>query len=359
MANGCSPISQSTLTSRGRRARPQLSVYDEHGAAADPETERVCWGLSIGAAGMLSQMRGLSDAVGLRFEEKRTRLRRMSSWLPMSIVPRARWAFRGGELLDAVNPPRLVIACGRHGVIPLICFKRLWGERVFTVFIQHPRVELSNFDLVLAPEHDGLTGSNVISTRGALHHINREVLESARETELAAKLAGGTRPLVAVLLGGPNRYYGFTARDAFRLIDSLRNAVQRDGARLLVIPSRRTPRQICSMFSTAFGAPHLVWEGEGANPYLAALAVCDHVVVTGDSVSMTTEATATGRPVHVAHLKERIPARRFRRFHESFERAGLTRAFDGRLPTWKYVPPDDTAAVAARIRERIGSPCQS
>ena len=350
MAKGCSSIPQSTIAPRARLGRRDLLVRRETPRLLETRSDGVCWGLSIGAAGMLSQMRGLSEAVGLRFEEKRTRLHRMYRWLPAFMVPRVGWTFQGGELLNAADPPRLVIACGRHGVIPLICFKRKWGERVFTVFIQDPHVDPSNFDLVVAPEHDRVSGSNVITTRGALHHINGAVLQASRESDEAAELAQVGRPLVAVLLGGPNRYYGFTARDAFRLIDALQNTVQRDGARLLVISSRRTPRQILSMFAAAFGPPHLVWKGEGENPYLAALSVCDHVVVTGDSVSMTTEATATGRPVHVAHLKERIPARRFRRFHESFEKAGLTRAFNGRLTTWNYTPPNDTAAVAAKIR---------
>jgi mitochondrial fission protein ELM1 len=76
-------------------------------------------------------------------------------------------------------------------------------------------------------------------------------------------------------------------------------------------------------------------------------------VVTGDSVSMISEATATGRPVHVHHLPELRQARRLRRFHASFEDYGYTRRFTGTLDHWSYMPPNETERVAGVIRRRV------
>jgi len=312
-----------------------------------------CWGLSIGVAGMLSQMRGLANAIGYELEPKRTRLERLWRWLPLTILPRSLRVIREPEQFFTDDPPRLIIACGRHSVAPSIWLKRRWGDRVVSVFIQDPLVDTSNFDFVVAPEHDGVRGKNVLSTRGALHHVNQDVLRAAARTELAVQLRDVSRNNVAVLLGGPNRYYGFAQSDVDQLTVHLATLAARHNVKLIIVPSRRTPERVCWLMQDRFGSDHDIWDGQGENPYLPALAVADQIVVTGDSVSMASEAAATGRPIYIAHLTERIPARRFRRFHESFRQAGITRSLDGRLQHWTYPILNETQAVADVIRERL------
>ncbi|MBL8850199.1 MAG: mitochondrial fission ELM1 family protein [Planctomycetaceae bacterium] len=315
----------------------------------------VCWGLSIGVAGMLSQMRGVAQSAGFRFEPKKTRLKRGWHWLPLSLVPTRMSVVRDADTLDSRLPPPLIITCGRHSVIPAICLKERWGARTFVVFVQNPLVDPANFDLVIAPEHDGVTGDNVINTRGALHHVTPELLATARDSDAGRELQRPGQPVVTVLLGGPNRCYGFSKPDIARLIDKLRMVVQRDNARLIIVSSRRTPEPVRARFVEEF-SDHYVWDPARENPYLAALAVADAIVVTCDSVSMTSEAAATGRPVFIEPLTERFPAPRFRRFQDSFRHAGITRRFEGRLEHWTYTPPDDAARIGRIIREEMGLP---
>jgi mitochondrial fission protein ELM1 len=314
-----------------------------------------CWGLSIGVAGMLSQMQGLAAAAGFHMEPRRTRLNKPWRWLPLSWIPRSFSVVRDGNKLNVDDPPRLVIACGRHSVIPAICFKQEYGHQLCTVFIQDPCVSPANFDLVVAPEHDEVEGANVIETLGALHPINSDVLTAARESELARSFLARPDRLVTVLLGGPNRCYGFGHADVSRLIDKLHSIVDRDEVRLIVVSSRRTPAAVCARFREEFGARHDVWTGGESNPYLAALSIADWIVVTGDSVSMASEAAATGTPIYVEMLSERLPGRRFRRFHDGFRRSGITRPFEGRLDHWTYVPPDDAGRAAEAVRRRMAA----
>lgn len=321
----------------------------------NPPAAPVCWGLSIGVAGMLSQMRGVAQSAGFGFEHKKTRLKRGWHWLPLSLVPTSLGVVRDAETLDARLPPPLIIACGRHSVIPALCLKERWGSRTFLAFVQNPIVDPSYFDLVIAPEHDDVIGDNVIATRGALHHITAEVLETARQTEIAQRLLRPQQPVIAVLLGGPNRCYAFSRADVARLVDKLRRIVLRDDAHLIIVSSRRTPEAVRARFAEEF-PDHDVWDPAAENPYLAALAVADYVVVTCDSVSMTSEAAATGKPVFVEPLSERLPAPRFRRFQDSFRRDGITRPFTGRLEHWTYIPPDDSLRVGRIIRQEMGLP---
>src|SRR5262249_38386683 len=94
--------------------------------------------------------------------------------------------------------------------------------------------------------------------------------------------------------------------------------------------------------------PADIWDGSGENPYLGLLALADSILVTRDSVSMTSEAVFTGKPVHVIDLDGR--SRRIERFHAHMQRRGYTRRFSGTLDRWSYVPPDDTGIAAARIK---------
>ena len=45
------------------------------------------------------------------------------------------------------------------------------------IHIQDPKVSLNNFDFVIAPEHDGLEGKNVLKTKGAIHYLTEKELE--------------------------------------------------------------------------------------------------------------------------------------------------------------------------------------
>lgn len=321
---------------------------------AEPHVEALCWCISKGMAGMNSQTSGLAQAVGVPFEFRHARLRFPWNCLPLTWIPRTPFVVRDPAALTTGPLPRLVVSCGRHGILPSLALKRQLGDKVFTVHIQDPKIDPQSFDLVVIPEHDGTRGANVYLTTGALHYVTPERLATARRTEQAASLRDGDRLIVPVLIGGPNGCYRFTEGDMSRLIERLHQFARNNPVRLVILKSNRTPTALVERLSSEFSGAHYVWDGISPNPYFAALSVASHVIVTGDSVSMVTEATATGRPVFVQHLTETRTARRFRHFHQMFQDRGLTRPFEGTLAEWSYEPPNDTPRVARIIRERMG-----
>lgn len=310
--------------------------------------------LTEGAAGMVSQVTGLSHAVGLPAIQRDITLRMPWRKLWPGLIPLWSRIFTESLLNSTLSPPRLVVSCGRQGAVGSLALKKWLGDDVFTVHIQDPRVSPARFDLIVTPEHDGLTGDNVMHSIGAVHHVTSEKLAIARQHGLPPQLQALGEDFVAVILGGPNRYYAYSSADVSRLISMLHRMSQSCVVRLAVIPSRRTPTAVVRQFAQSFPAPHIVWRGDGPNPYMAVLSMARHFVVTGDSVSMVSEAAATGRPVSVFHLTEQRRAKRFRKFHESFERAGVTRPFAGQLDEWSYVSPDRTEAIAQKIRQQLG-----
>ncbi|MEZ6066040.1 MAG: mitochondrial fission ELM1 family protein [Planctomycetaceae bacterium] len=268
---------------------------------------------------------------------------------------RSTWrsVFADDHFLEVEPPPRLVVSCGRQGAVTAIALKRKLGDKLFSVHVQDPKISIKSFDLIIAPAHDGLTGANVVHSIGAVHHITPQKLEAARLQGPTAEMRKLTQPFAGVILGGPNRYYGYGPADIDPLIDRLHTLTKRQPFQLAVIPSRRTPPAVLDRFVGEFGDRHFVWQGQGENPYLAVLASASHLIVAGDSVSMISEAAATEKPVHVHYFRERRRARRFRQFHESFARAGITRPFEGRCEQWTYRSPDRTGLIAALIREHL------
>jgi mitochondrial fission protein ELM1 len=120
----------------------------------------------------------------------------------------------------------------------------------------------------------------------------------------------------------------------------------------VVTPSRRTGEAGLTVLRERLAElPVAIWDGAGDNPYYAYLAIADALLVTADSVSMVSEAAATGKPVHILGLDGGDA--KFARFHETMRKAGITRPFTGQIECWSYKPPYDTARAGAALRQRV------
>jgi uncharacterized protein len=316
--------------------------------------QHTCWIITPGAAGFESQARGLAEALGLAPEFKRVRVKAPWTWLPGRFWLRPLQALAAGS--DALTPPwpDLVISCGRIAAPLALAIKRASGGATHAAHIQDPLLPPGAFDIVIAPRHDGLAGANVLTTVGAIHPVTAAKLDAAAERWRAA-FAALPRPLIGVLIGGSNGRYTLDERITSELANRLAGLARQRGAGLAVTPSRRTGAENERVLRDRLaGLPAFVWDGQGDNPYLGILALADTIVVTEDSVSMTSEALATGKPVYVVRLSGH--SRRQRRFHDELIAAGYTRPFEGELASWSYAPPDDTARAAAECRRRFGWP---
>jgi mitochondrial fission protein ELM1 len=304
------------------------------------------WVLSEAYAGLQAQALGLAEAAGLT-----PALRVVTPRAPWRFLPAARWPAPLRVARDAIEPPLpdLIVGCGGVAAAVGAALRR---PGLAVVQVQNPRLDPRRFDLIVANRHDELTGPNVVVTRTALHRATPERLAEAAEA-WRERLAELPRPLVSVLIGGSNGRFRLDAPVAAALAAQLAGMMRSDGVGVALTPSRRTdPGAIRALSDALEPLGGWVWDGEGENPYFGLLALADAIVVTMDSVSMVSEAAATGAPVLVAPLPGK--SRRIGLFLDGLTADGRIRPFAGRLETSPVAPLDDTPLAAAEMRRRLG-----
>lgn len=296
---------------------------------------------------MRTQARGLARAVADRVIEKVV----LARW-PWRILPDGRLILAGlTPESDRIEPPwpDLIVSCGRRSALLAREVRRRAGGRPLLVHVQDPRFRADAFDLVVAMAHDKVGGRNVLKVPTALHDVTPDRLAQAGEA-WRGRLAGLPRPLTGVILGGPSVRQDFSAQDGRRLLEGLLVLKRESGGGLAVVPSRRTPEAVLDVFAEAAARDPGVWtwRREGDNPYLGVLALADRLVVTGDSVSMVSEALATPHPVEVFTPELRDV---HRGFLGTLEDRGLIRIFDGHWAGAAARPVlDATGEAAAAVR---------
>lgn len=317
------------------------------------------WVVSDGRAGMENQALGLAEALQrllpCEITIKRVRWRAAFDKLPSSL--KAPW------MLDTTSDtpfpqagerwPDVWIATGRATLPLSLMARRRSGGKTFVVQTQDPRWRTGDYDLVVAPRHDGIEGRNILSITGSPHRIS-----SDRLAEGAAGFADVLEPLphprVAVLIGGKSRAHDLPEAHAAALADQIAGALETAGGSLMLTYSRRTPEAAkAAMTARLAHVPGLIWDGTGPNPYFAFLHFADHILVTEDSANMAAEGASTGKPVHILPMVATKPADKFARLHQDLRDRSTARPFDGRLETWTYEPLNETERAARAIIERL------
>jgi mitochondrial fission protein ELM1 len=290
--------------------------------------------------------------------------------------------------------PDLVITAGRRNEPIARWIRRANRGATRLVHMGRPWAPLDRFDLVVTtPQYRLPERANVLHNTAPLHRVTPERL--AREVERwKPRLPDLPRPRIALLAGGPSGPYPFDAASGARL-GRLANAhAAARGGSLWITTSARTGADTADALFSAVQVPsyRYRWTPDPeTNPYFALLGLADELVVTADSMSMITEACATGKPVYLydtgeggyamneaiarargpfwqrldwPHVKaflyhesirlgpERL-ARDIRRIQQELLRTGRVAWLGGDPPKNAALPLDDVARAVARVRELV------
>ena len=294
------------------------------------------WVISDGTAGMLAQGLALTKAMGIVAEDIRAVPTPLLRAFPkLATLPG--WQLTLGrkpDWLKANQWPDLCITCGRRMAGISIGVRRLAMGKTKTIHIQDPHIEPHYFDLMITPRHDDIAQKaanipNLLTITGALNRLDKKEIEEEATALKAAYDAdeADERKLALVMIGGRNRRYKPGAKAFTRLAKELADFARMADVKLAIVPSRRTPKRGLKMLSEQLrgrlGAESIwVWDGANHNPYPGLLGIAEFVIVTSDSVNMTSEAAFTGKPVLTAMLAEEEG--RIDRFHQMMQADGHT-----------------------------------
>lgn len=291
----------------------------------------VVWAFTDGKAGHENQARGLLAALARRQPVD-------ARWISVPAYAAVLSSLMTRRFLPGVGlpPPDLLIGAGHRTHLPLLAARRAHGGR--TIVLMKPSLPRAWFDLCVIPEHDGVTGANVLSTRGALNPVE------AGEKNARAGL---------ILIGGPSRHHGWSEKDVLGQVETI---VASEGAiDWTVTTSRRTPPATAARLrALRFRNLTLVPVTETGPGWLAArLASAAQVWVTEDSVSMVYEALTANAATGVLS----VPAKRESRIARAIAalaRDGLVTGFADWRRGRKLAPPAVPFNEAARVAAWIG-----
>lgn len=275
-------------------------------------TDKTIWVLADDRAGNTAQALGVAEAFVKNPEIKKVRYTR-SVVLPNVVRGASTLGVTAETVAGLTEPfPDIAVAAGRRAAPLLRYIKKKSGGKTKIVQIMYPGCfSLSDFDLIVLPRHDGckLIRPNIMRVTGAPHRITPERLSIEKEkwTPVFESLPS---PRIALIVGGATKDKPFTTDMAVDLAERAKALAEKlGGGSFLVTTSRRTGAEQEKIIRDALPEPEFFYgwgNKEMENPYFGFLALADHIIVTGDSVSMCSEACAADAPVYIYAPQETV-----------------------------------------------------
>jgi len=312
------------------------------------------WVLLDDRVGNNNQSRGLARKLG--FQKELVQI----EYNAFATLPNA---FRDASLLGVASDyklsvappyPDIVIAAGRR-LAPVARYVKKMNPKTKLIHIMRPEAPVDEFEAIILPEHDApMEGSNIIRTTGALSGITHEHLEKAA-TLWSPHLNSVQEPRTALLIGGDSKGGAMTPDDIKKPLHTLNPIITEEKGSLLVTTSRRTSEACIAELKNALSdLPHHLhlYSSKGANPYEGFLALAERIIVTGESVSMCSEAAFTGKPVYIhegSFMTEKNKA-----YISSLYAHNVAKPLSAFSETWRGGESlDEAARVADLIRNNL------
>jgi Kdo2-lipid IVA lauroyltransferase/acyltransferase len=247
-----------------------------------------------------------------------------------------RWALDGKSYRDAVDSyADIIISCG-SGLFGVNRILKIENYARSVAVLDPGPMSRGKFDLVVIPEHDIRKRAkgkkdNVIVTELAPNLIHPQELLSLRK-EMETKYPPLGKLNIGLLMGGDNPQYVFTESLSRELSAAVLEACEKSDGYLYVTTSRRTSPSCEKIIKDSLSLHErcrmMVSGRDDNDPHTVEkiLALSDLLIVSGESISMVSEAVSSARPVLV-FMPEKKAARvtKYERFVETLGKRGHLR----------------------------------
>ncbi len=207
--------------------------------------------------------------------------------------------------------PDCVLSAGRRNEPVARWIRQQSGGHTRIIHVGRPWAPLAAFDLIITtPQYFLPERPTILHIQLPLHRMREEQLQQQAQ-QWAATVSDLPKPYVAVMMGGNSGSLVLTTALAERIGQQLNQWVDAMQGSLLLSSSARTPPKAFAALLAQLTVPHhsYHWSPQAErNPYQAYLGLADTIAVTGDSMSMVTEASSTGKPVIIIDLVDHSKA---------------------------------------------------
>ena len=224
-------------------------------------------------------------------------------------LPKFNLAVTWKEVPELSSSPDLIITTGRIAAAVGKHLKEILNKQNSLckhVQILNPKDKLSKYDWVLIPEHDQITGDNVINFIGSIHPYDSQWFAQDKDSDFSQYLA--------IFVGNPKAHY-FESKFAEEINTIHKHFSDRP---LFFCGSPRLKPENRKIITSLVRTQDKVWlnKTDGSNPYQSLLKNAKKIFVTSDSINMINEACASYAPVSIL-AKDFIPSPKHARFLDS------------------------------------------
>jgi len=314
------------------------------------------WVLLGGRTGDNNQLLRVAEALGLPFRS--TELRYNVLHLVPPRILGATLSTLAAESKGQIRRPwpELVLGVGYRSVPVALAIRKLSGGRAKLVRVGNPRLDPREFDLVITTVQYPVPGArNVIRLPvGIATAVSMQA--TGEELEWLRRLP---RPHRLLLIGGNTFMWSLTPK----AMAHVAKKIAEKGGSVIPVSSPRSSQAVLAAVHSAVGMP-----SPNRPRYPVLLSDADEIYVTGDSISMASDAIATGRPVGIFRpqrtfagrllygfggaANRRVPVRDIQRFMDSVLDQGLAGTVEQpRAPSYQ---PDALQTAVSAIRKLLG-----
>jgi len=202
--------------------------------------------------------------------------------------------------------PSLVIGIGQRSVPVARYIKDRSGGRTTIVRLGDPMVSPRFFDLVITTTQYAVRDAeNVVRLPVTL--INSPTPPDAAE---ARWLDSFPRPRRLIAIGGATSLWQLRSSTIARVAETLLRRADREGGSVIAVTSPRTSPRLAAAARAVLGSFAVV--DDDFPRYTALLSAADEMYVTGDSVTMLSEAVTSGIPAGLIPLELNLIGRLIR-----------------------------------------------
>lgn len=288
------------------------------------------WVLVDNRIGTAKQAKSLAQILGLPFKVKKLQysfLAKFPNFLKFKFLDlnsKSRAQIKKGS-------PDIIISAGRRAAAVAVQLKKLHpNSRI--IQIMNGSVPHNLLDVLILPQHDKKEEKkyppNTIFIEGAISYLTEDELEAEKKYWLE-RFKHINPPYVSLLIGGKSKHTAFTTLNGKKLINLAIHFAKQKNASLLISTSRRTPPKavaaIREILSKTQGLQWYLYDQNSStdvNPYKGFLSIGEYFIVTGDSVSMCSEAIETHKPVYIFSMPNMLGDK-----HEKFIRSLVKKSY--------------------------------